>query len=106
MIDGEPVAAAVRTSRNGALASNLAQGGSATPCPGRYPQAEALAVAAARAVGLTIAGVDLLFSSADFSTICEVNSAPGWRPEMTAVTPAITVRRPLPPRAGEVRRQI
>ncbi|MEV0374370.1 RimK family alpha-L-glutamate ligase [Streptomyces sp. NPDC050636] len=90
VIDGEPVAAAVRTSHNGALASNLARGGSATLCLGRYPQAEALAVAAARAVGLAIAGVDLLFASADTYTICEVNSAPGWRPEMTAVVPAIT----------------
>ncbi|NJP82836.1 hypothetical protein HCK01_37150, partial [Streptomyces sp. AA8] len=65
---------------------------SATLCAGRYPQAEQLAVRAARALGLDIAGVDLLFTSEDTFTICEVNAVPGWRPEMTAVTPAITAR--------------
>ncbi|MCB5909069.1 hypothetical protein [Streptomyces pinistramenti] len=60
IVDGEPVAAAVRTSRDGALASNVTRGGSAGLCAGRYPEAEALAVLAARALGLTIAGADLL----------------------------------------------
>lgn len=89
VVDGEPVAAEVRASRNGVLASNLGRGGRATLCLGRYPQAEALAVRAARTIGLAIAGVDLLFASADTYTICEVNAVPGWRPEMTAVVPAI-----------------
>ncbi|MGP8304198.1 hypothetical protein ACTPOK_41095 [Streptomyces inhibens] len=49
------------------------------PCLGRYPQAEALAAAA----------------------------APGRRPEITPVTPAITgCVGPLPPRIAGVRRQI
>ncbi|MFJ9870016.1 RimK family alpha-L-glutamate ligase [Streptomyces sp. NPDC101165] len=89
VVDGEPVGAVLHTSCNGTLASNIAKGGSATPCAGRYPQAEKLAVGAARALGLDIAGVDLLFTSEDTYTICEVNAVPGWRPEMTAVTPAI-----------------
>ncbi|MFG2223171.1 RimK family alpha-L-glutamate ligase [Streptomyces sp. NPDC048644] len=89
IVDGEPVAAAVRTSRDGALASNVTRGGSAGLCAGRYPEAEALAVLAARALGLTIAGVDLLFTATGAHTICEVNAVPGWRPQMTAVIPAI-----------------
>lgn len=90
VVDGEPVGAAVRTSRNGGLVSNIGQGGSATVCPGEYPEAEALAVRAAGAMGLAIAGVDLLFASEDTFTVCEVNAVPGWRPQMTAVIPAIT----------------
>ncbi|MER0429470.1 RimK family alpha-L-glutamate ligase [Streptomyces microflavus] len=90
VIDGVTVAAAVRTSRDGRLASNIGRGGAVTLCLGRYPLAEELAVRAASAMGLAIAGVDLLFVSDDTFTICEVNAVPGWRPEMTAVTPAIT----------------
>ncbi|MGW2747801.1 RimK family alpha-L-glutamate ligase [Streptomyces sp. NPDC001450] len=89
VVDGEPVGAVLQTSGNGTLASNISKGGSATLCAGRYPQAEKLAVRAVRALGLDIAGVDLLFASDDAYTICEVNAVPGWRPEMTAVTPAI-----------------
>lgn len=90
VVDGETVGAAVRTSRDGGLTSNIAQGGSADVCPGEYPAAEALAVRAAEALGLAIAGVDLLFASEDTFTLCEVNAVPGWRPRMTAVIPAIT----------------
>lgn len=90
VVDGEPMGTVLHTSRSGTLAANIAKGGSATACAGRYPQAEELAVRAARALGLDIAGVDLLFASGDTYTICEVNAVPGWRPEMTAITSAIT----------------
>ncbi|MCC3769202.1 RimK family alpha-L-glutamate ligase [Streptomyces sp. UNOC14_S4] len=107
VVDGKPVGAEVRTSRNGTLVSNLARGGYPTLCLGRYPRAEALAVAAARAVGLVVAGVDLLFASEDPDdedafVICEVNSVPGCRPEMTEVVPAILgcVDRALRARPG------
>lgn len=90
VVDGEPVDAVLHTSHNGALAANIAKGGSATLCAGRFPQAEELAVRAARALSLDIAGVDLLFASGDAFTLCEVNAVPGWRPEMTAIAPAIT----------------
>ncbi|MFE1774220.1 hypothetical protein [Streptomyces sp. NPDC059008] len=39
IVDGEPVAAAVRTARDDALASNLARGGAVSLCRGRYPEA-------------------------------------------------------------------
>ncbi|MEV6670843.1 RimK family alpha-L-glutamate ligase [Streptomyces sp. NPDC051162] len=90
VVDGAAVAAEIRTSHDGSLASNLARGGSATLCHGRYPEAEALAVQAARTVGLTVAGVDLLFTGTGSYTVCEVNAVPAWRPEMTGVVPAIT----------------
>ncbi|MEV0299433.1 RimK family alpha-L-glutamate ligase [Nocardia sp. NPDC050710] len=89
VVDGKVVAAYVRTSHNGALASNIAQGGVGSSCLGDYPRAESLAVLAARTLGLAIAGVDLLFTATDCFLICEVNSVPGWRPAMTAVVPAI-----------------
>ncbi|MEV4433672.1 RimK family alpha-L-glutamate ligase [Streptomyces sp. NPDC049585] len=90
VVDGVPVAAEVRTSTDGSLAANLARGGTADLCLGRYPAAEALAVAAAGALGLTVAGVDLLFTADGGHVICEVNAVPGWRPGMSGVIPAIT----------------
>jgi beta-citrylglutamate/N-acetylaspartylglutamate synthase len=90
VVDGRPVATVLHTAPCGTLVSNMAKGGTATPCPGRHPQAEELAVRAAHALGLDIAGVDLLFTSEDTYTLCEVNAVPGWRPEMTTVIPAIT----------------
>ncbi|MEW1653660.1 RimK family alpha-L-glutamate ligase [Streptomyces sp. NPDC093707] len=90
VVDGEPVAAQIRTSHDGSLAANLARGGSAELCLGRYPEAEALAVRAAAALGLSIAGVDLLFTADGGHTLCEVNAVPGWRPRMTTVLPAVT----------------
>ncbi|MGW0733188.1 RimK family alpha-L-glutamate ligase [Streptomyces sp. NPDC002851] len=90
VVDGEPVGTVLHTSANGTLAANIAKGGSATLCSGRYPKAEELAVRAAGVLGLDIAGVDLLFGSEDAFTVCEVNAVPGWRPELTSVIPAIT----------------
>ncbi|MET9296934.1 RimK family alpha-L-glutamate ligase [Streptomyces sp. NPDC003077] len=90
VVDGEPVAAKIRSSRDGALASNLTRGASAELCLGRYPEGQALAVRAARTLGATIAGVDLLFTADGGHTICEVNAVPGWLPTMTTVIPAIT----------------
>ncbi|MEU6114341.1 RimK family alpha-L-glutamate ligase [Streptomyces sp. NPDC047117] len=56
VVDGEPTGAVLHASRNGTLTANIATGGSATLCTGRYPQAEELAVCAARALDLDIAG--------------------------------------------------
>ncbi|GGT58369.1 hypothetical protein GCM10014713_60030 [Streptomyces purpureus] len=92
VVDGKPVAAQIRTSRGDTLKSNLAKGGQATLCAGHYPRAEELAVRAAQALGLAVAGVDLLFGPDDTFVICEVNAVPGWRPEMTDVIPAITAQ--------------
>ncbi|WP_405510582.1 RimK family alpha-L-glutamate ligase (plasmid) [Streptomyces cyaneofuscatus] len=89
VVDGTVVTALVRTAGDGGMKSNVHQGGTCTPCPGRYPEGEALAVRAAKAVGLVVAGVDLLFTDDGSFKVCEVNANVSWRPEMSMVTPAI-----------------
>lgn len=69
------VAAMLREGRTGDFRSNIGAGGSGSAY--RMPPAEeALAVAAAKAVGADFAGVDLLFEADGSLTVCEVNSNP------------------------------
>ncbi|MFI6049595.1 RimK family alpha-L-glutamate ligase [Streptomyces violascens] len=89
VVDGRAVAAEVRTAPDGEFRSNLALGGTARVCTGHYPQGEALAVQAAEALGLRVAGVDLLFTPGGGFTLCEVNANVGWQTWMPGVTPAI-----------------
>ncbi|CAM5267585.1 hypothetical protein GCM10010230_54040 [Streptomyces narbonensis] len=91
VVDGRAVAAAVRAAGDDRLVSNLAQGGTHTVCTGRYPDAEALAVEAADAIGLGVAGVDLLFEEDGSFVVCEVNCNPTWRPDMPGVAEAIAI---------------
>ncbi|MFE7511042.1 ATP-grasp domain-containing protein [Streptomyces sp. NPDC057540] len=91
VVDGRAVAAAERTAGDGRLVSNLAQGGTHAVRTGRHPAAEALAVAAARAIGLGVAGVDLLFEEDGSFSVCEVNCNPTWRPDMPGVAEAVAV---------------
>jgi tetrahydromethanopterin:alpha-L-glutamate ligase len=59
--------------------TNVALGGRAEPC-GLDPDAERLAVAAAKAVGAEVAGVDLVEDlDSGRMTVLEVNAVPGWR---------------------------
>ncbi|MEV5974865.1 RimK family alpha-L-glutamate ligase [Streptomyces sp. NPDC051921] len=89
VVDGRAVAAVVRTAHDDRLVSNLAQGGTHTVCTGRYPDAEALAVAAADTIGLGVAGVDLLFEADGSFSVCEVNGNPTWQPDMPGVAEAV-----------------
>ncbi|GGU31334.1 RimK family alpha-L-glutamate ligase [Streptomyces violascens] len=89
VVDGQAVAAQVRTAPEGEFRSNLALGGTGRVCTGLYPQGEDLAVRAAEALGLRVAGVDLLFTPGGGFTLCEVNANVGWRAWMPGVTPAI-----------------
>ncbi|MDJ0382345.1 RimK family alpha-L-glutamate ligase [Streptomyces sp. G-G2] len=89
VVDGQAVAAQVRVAADGGLKSNLAQGGTSTPCTGLHPAGEALAVAAAEVLGLGVAGVDLLFEPDGSFTICEVNANVGWREHLHQIVPAI-----------------
>ncbi|GLF99208.1 ATP-grasp domain-containing protein [Streptomyces yaizuensis] len=89
VVDGRAVAAQIRTSADGSLTANLARGGTSEVCTGRYPRAESLAVAAARALGLSIAGVDLLFGPAERPVVCEVNAVPGFLAYTSRVVTAI-----------------
>ncbi len=58
--------------------SNFSQGGSASPFA-LTPEAAAMAVSASNAIGLDIAGVDLLFTADGNHTVCEVNGNAGFR---------------------------
>ncbi|MGY0459589.1 RimK family alpha-L-glutamate ligase [Kitasatospora sp. cg17-2] len=89
VVDGHAVAAQVRSAVGGGLKSNVALGGTSVLCPGLHPEGEALAVRAAQALGLAVAGVDLLFEADGGFTICEVNANVGWREHMSEVTPAV-----------------
>ncbi|MEU7062842.1 RimK family alpha-L-glutamate ligase [Streptomyces sp. NPDC046161] len=89
VVDGRAAGAVVRTASGGEFRSNLALGASLTPCTGRYPQGEDLAVRAAAVMGLGVAGVDLLFAPDGGFTVCEVNANAGWQPEMKEITAAL-----------------
>ncbi|MER0443674.1 RimK family alpha-L-glutamate ligase [Streptomyces sp. NPDC006711] len=100
VVDGQAVAAQVRVAADGGLKSNLALGGTSTPCAGLHPAGEALAVAAAKVLGLTVAGVDLLFEPDGSFTICEVNANVGWRRHLDRIVPAIAAACDARLRAG------
>lgn len=75
VLDGEVVAAIVRRARPGEFRPNLHRGGEAAVHEPSARETE-LALAAAAAVGLRFAGVDLL-AGADGPTVVEVNGSPG-----------------------------
>ncbi|MCI0920036.1 30S ribosomal protein S6--L-glutamate ligase [Sphingobacterium rhinopitheci] len=75
VVDGKVVGAMKRTAKEGEFRSNLHRGGTAEIVKLTRQQKET-AIAAARAMGLTIAGVDMLPSSRG-PLILEVNSSPG-----------------------------
>ncbi|MEV8312251.1 RimK family alpha-L-glutamate ligase [Streptomyces flavidovirens] len=79
VVDNRAVTAQLRTGNGDTLKSNLALGGTATPCLGTYPAGEALAERAAHALGLGVAGVDLLFEEDGTFTVCEVNANVTWQ---------------------------
>ena len=57
----------------------MSLGGRAEPCR-LDPEAERLALAAARAIGAEMAGVDLIMDlDLDRMVVLEVNAVPGWR---------------------------
>jgi ribosomal protein S6--L-glutamate ligase len=77
VLDGR-VLAAMRRRAKGGWRTNVAQGGRAEPA--RLGSAEEeLAVRAAAAVGVPVAGVDLLPGPAGEWYVLEVNAVPGWR---------------------------
>lgn len=74
---GSRVIAAMRR-RAGGWRTNVAQGGSAEPAQ-LTTEEEQLALRAARAVGASVAGIDLLPGPAGERYVLEVNAVPGWR---------------------------
>lgn len=78
VVGGKVVATMRRTARKGEFRANVHRGGfgeKVTRLPKRYERA---ALAAAKAVGLDIAGVDVLETSAG-PVLLEVNSSPGFQ---------------------------
>lgn len=75
VVDGKVVGAMKRTAKEGEFRSNLHRGGTAEIIKLTKKEREA-AIAAAKAMGLTVAGVDMLPSDRG-PLILEVNSSPG-----------------------------
>ena len=72
---GKVIASMMRQAEAGEFKSNLHRGGEALPV--KISKAErAIAVKAAKAIGLNVAGVDLLRSDAG-PKVLEINSSPG-----------------------------
>lgn len=85
VIDGQVLTAMRRYAKDG-WRTNVAQGGRAEPVT-LTAEEERLTLAAARAVGTPVAGVDLLPNPAGGYFVLEVNAVPGWR----ALAPATGV---------------
>lgn len=75
VIGDKVVASMMRRAKEGEFRSNLHRGGTAIPVD-ISPEEAAMAVKAAKALGLNVAGVDLLRSSRG-PLVLEVNSSPG-----------------------------
>lgn len=77
VVNGRVVAAMERRATDGGFKSNLSLGGHATPF-NAPPELEALAIDVSRALGLDVAGIDILLDR-DGYRICEANSSPGFQ---------------------------
>lgn len=77
VMDGKPIAAMQRRSKDGNFKANFSRGGIVEPFD-LTPEIADLAVESARALNLDIAGVDILFDQ-DGYQICEANGAPDFR---------------------------
>jgi RimK family alpha-L-glutamate ligase len=83
---GDRVLAAMRRYARGDWRTNVSQGGRAEAVSLTVEE-ERLTLAAAKAVGATVAGVDLLPRPGGGYDVLEVNAVPGWR----ALAPATGV---------------
>jgi ribosomal protein S6--L-glutamate ligase len=81
---GDRVLTAMRRQARDGWRTNVAQGGKAETVR-LSPEEERLALAAARAVGAPVAGVDMLPGPGKSMYVLEVNAVPGWR-ALTAAT--------------------
>lgn len=76
VIGDQVIGAMKRTALDGDFRANITIGGKGEPYP-VTPAIEEIALATTRALGLDIAGVDLLFDKDNFR-VCEANSNPGF----------------------------
>lgn len=77
VIGGEVIGAMQRSSGNSDFRANISNGGHGVPFE-LNDKIINLAKVSAASVGLSIAGVDLLFDDNDGYVVCEINSAPGF----------------------------
>ncbi|MBB6092827.1 gamma-F420-2:alpha-L-glutamate ligase [Povalibacter uvarum] len=77
VVNGKAVAAMERRSADGSFKSNISLGGIGT-CFDPPPEMAELAVRVTRALGLDVAGIDILFDTHGYR-ICEANSSPGFQ---------------------------
>lgn len=78
LVIGDKVSAAMeRRSQNGSFKSNISLGGSGF-CIQPPPEMAELAIKAAKALRLDIAGIDILYDETGYR-ICEANSSPGFQ---------------------------
>ena len=76
VVGGKVLGAMRRTAPEGDFRANISSGGTGSNFD-VTPEIEYLAIETARVLGLSIAGVDLLFSETGF-VVCEANSNPGF----------------------------
>jgi gamma-F420-2:alpha-L-glutamate ligase len=77
VVGGKAIAAMVRRALDGDARANISAGGRGEPFD-LTPEISELSERTARALGLELAGIDLLFSGQSF-VLCEANSSPGFR---------------------------
>ena len=77
VVNGKAVAAMERRSADGSFKSNISLGGVGSSFEPPAPMAD-LAIHVAAALGLDVAGVDILFDTNGYR-ICEANSSPGFQ---------------------------
>jgi ribosomal protein S6--L-glutamate ligase len=79
VLRGRVTGAMRRHATRGEWRTNVSLGGRAEPCR-LDPEAERLALAAARSIGAEMAGVDLIHDlDRDRLVVLEINAVPGWR---------------------------
>jgi len=76
VVGGRVIGAMLRKSTDGSFKANITRGGEGHSYP-LNPEIERLALSSTVALGLDVAGVDLLFDG-DHYSVCEVNSAAGF----------------------------
>lgn len=77
VVNGKAVAAMERRSADGSFKSNISLGGIGS-CFDPPPAMAELAVSVTQALGLDVAGIDILFDTNGYR-ICEANSSPGFQ---------------------------
>ena len=77
VVGGRAIGAILREAQEGKYKANISRGGAGKPFE-LNPEVEWLSIEAARALGLDIAGVDILFDGEGYK-VCEANSGPGFK---------------------------